>query len=165
MTGARSMQLGSAHVVAPSRSASHTRVRCTTCGELCRSQVTRLCRTCFLALPPNRRPSRYYSNGAAMSAATPVLRDPLVTSWHEEGACLQGDPELFYHPEQARGSSKAKRESLAKAICDECPVKVMCRDQARANREEYGVWGGETEVERRAWLRAQRLSERKKAAA
>lgn len=150
---------------APTDTVTQARIPCTTCGRPCRSQLTRLCRTCFLALPASKRPSRYYSNGAAVSNATPVLRNALDTSWHDQGLCRQEDPELFYHPPETRGASRAKRENLAKLICAQCPVKDLCREQARANRESYGVWGGETEEERTAWLRSQQPARRKKAAA
>jgi WhiB family redox-sensing transcriptional regulator len=150
---------------AESAPVSQARIPCTTCGRPCRSHVTLLCQTCFLALPPNKRPSLYYQNGPVVASATPTLRDPLDTSWHPEGQCRQEDPELFYHPPETRGSTKTRRENLAKKICAECPVKELCRDQARANREQYGVWGAETEDERKAWLRKQRPSSKPKAVA
>lgn len=89
---------------------------------------------------------------------------PLDTSWHPEGACTKEDPELFYHPPEERAGTKEARTKAAKEICQGCPVKMLCREQARTNREPYGVWGGESEDERTAWLRRQQRG-RKKATA
>lgn len=37
----------------------------------------------------------------------------------------------------------------AKAICDECPVRMMCLQTALDNRERFGVHGGVDEMELR----------------
>jgi WhiB family redox-sensing transcriptional regulator len=43
----------------------------------------------------------------------------------------------------------------AKAVCAGCPVRVECREAARALGldAEFGVWGGESEDERRVAVR------------
>jgi WhiB family redox-sensing transcriptional regulator len=41
------------------------------------------------------------------------------------------------------------REKRAKEICAECPVQIECRNYALEIREQYGIWGGMTENERR----------------
>jgi len=76
-------------------------------------------------------------------------------AWREQAACLGADVALFFHPEAVRGAARSGRTLEAKAICDACPVRLACRDQARAAREPYGIRGGETEEERKAWLKAQ----------
>ena len=45
---------------------------------------------------------------------------------------------------------------LAKAICATCPVQQECLDFALKTRQEFGIWGGTTEDERRALARAAR---------
>lgn len=55
--------------------------------------------------------------------------------------------ELFFGPDKERPGRRARRETLAKACCEECPQMQACREQARTNRE-HGIWGGETEEER-----------------
>lgn len=98
----------------------------------------------------------------------PQSRHTLVdadVSWHPLGRCKVEDDAVFFHPHGARDTPKREREEAAKAICATCPLAQRCRDQARANREPYGVWGGESEEERAAWLREQRPSRRQKAAA
>ena len=56
------------------------------------------------------------------------------------------------HHEGERGSSRRKRDDDAKAVCRTCPVIIDCRNHALATHEPYGVWGGMTEEERRAWI-------------
>jgi WhiB family redox-sensing transcriptional regulator len=41
------------------------------------------------------------------------------------------------------------RESLAKRICAECPVRQECLEYALRVREPFGIWGGLNETERR----------------
>jgi WhiB family redox-sensing transcriptional regulator len=38
-------------------------------------------------------------------------------------------------------------EEIAKGICQNCPVRVQCRDYAKSTRVA-GIWGGTTEAER-----------------
>ncbi len=65
--------------------------------------------------------------------------------WQEQGACLDHNPELFY-PERESG----KMSSLpAKRICADCPVRIECLNTALRRHEQYGVWGGLSERERR----------------
>jgi WhiB family redox-sensing transcriptional regulator len=45
-------------------------------------------------------------------------------------------------------------QNTAKRVCRPCPVRGECLADALDNRTEYGVWGGLTERERRALLRA-----------
>ena len=82
------------------------------------------------------------------------LPRPMVDAWdwQYDGACRNLDTELFFHPEGERGSSRRKRDNDAKAVCRTCPVIVDCRNHALATHEPYGVWGGMTEEERRAWI-------------
>jgi WhiB family redox-sensing transcriptional regulator len=63
------------------------------------------------------------------------------------------DTSNFYHPENERGPSRARRERLAKAICARCDVRENCLRWALAAREPYGVWGGLSTEEREALLR------------
>lgn len=45
---------------------------------------------------------------------------------------------------------------LAQRVCAECPVKSECLEYALLHRIEHGVWGGESERERRRILRLRR---------
>lgn len=71
--------------------------------------------------------------------------------WQDQAACAGEVAPMFYPP--MRGEKKAARiarETKAKAICATCSVRQRCLDYALANNERYGVWGGLTDVERRA---------------
>jgi WhiB family redox-sensing transcriptional regulator len=59
-----------------------------------------------------------------------------------------GKAYIFYGKSAERPERRDKREALAKKVCSACPVAIQCRDIARKNKEQYGVWGGETERER-----------------
>lgn len=80
--------------------------------------------------------------------------------WAEEALCNQVDPELFY-PEP-EGSKLAVRQ--AKRLCASCPAQRACVEYALRNREEFGVWGGTTEQERRRLFRQADRSNLDKAA-
>ncbi len=50
--------------------------------------------------------------------------------------CRSEDPELFF----AESPSDVE---LAKALCQDCPVRAECLAGALERREPWGVWGGE----------------------
>ena len=62
-------------------------------------------------------------------------------AWQARAAC-KGTTELFY-PEV--GASLAP----AKAVCASCPVREACLDFALSHHEQFGIWGGSSERERR----------------
>ena len=45
-------------------------------------------------------------------------------------------------------------QNRVKQICNGCPVKMECLADSLDNRIEFGVWGGMTERQRRALLKA-----------
>jgi len=61
------------------------------------------------------------------------------------------DPGVFF-PASA-GDAMAGQAEEAKAVCAACPVRAVCLRYALATRQEFGVWGGTTETERRAMIR------------
>lgn len=63
-------------------------------------------------------------------------------------------PQLFHTPNGRNYTPEAheRRVRAARALCGRCPIRQACRDQARANREPRGIWGGETPEKRRAYL-------------
>lgn len=81
--------------------------------------------------------------------------------WMLQGAC-KADPDAMYP------SSLSDEIEYAKSFCQACPVIQPCRERALDNREEFGVWGGLSEAERRALLRRRGIRlgpQRKKAPA
>ena len=50
--------------------------------------------------------------------------------------CRANDAELFF-------AESPGDVELAKALCQDCPVRVECLAGALERREPWGVWGGE----------------------
>jgi len=72
-------------------------------------------------------------------------------TWRERASCLHEDPELFF-PIGTTGPAVAQMQE-AKAVCQQCPVAAQCLAWALEAGVEHGVWGGQTEEERRALRR------------
>lgn len=71
--------------------------------------------------------------------------------WHEKAACRDKDPELFF---PAGNASAAYRQiEKAKSICNECNVSAVCLRYALRHSQDFGVWGGLSEDERRSLKR------------
>ncbi|MDP7707440.1 WhiB family transcriptional regulator [Mycobacterium sp. TY815] len=68
------------------------------------------------------------------------------SEWRVQARCRSGDPnDLFV------GGAK---QTEAKLICRGCPVQIQCAAEALDNQLEFGIWGGLTERQRRALLKA-----------
>jgi WhiB family transcriptional regulator, redox-sensing transcriptional regulator len=67
--------------------------------------------------------------------------------WQLEAACRGRDSRLFF-PNTPNVEQKALK---AKRICHTCPVLVQCRKWALEQREAWGVWGGMSEEDRKAF--------------
>jgi len=74
--------------------------------------------------------------------------------WVGRARCKDEDPELFF-PTGTTGSSTLQTE-MAKAVCGLCEVRPECLEWALATGQDSGVWGGQSEDERRALRRARR---------
>jgi WhiB family transcriptional regulator, redox-sensing transcriptional regulator len=83
-------------------------------------------------------------------------------SWRDGAACRDADAEMFF----PIGSSGAALEEMAaaKAVCGCCPVQDECLSFAVTTNQEYGIWGGLDEEQRRevrrTWRREIRLQAR-----
>lgn len=74
---------------------------------------------------------------------SPVSRDEFPNA-----LCRTVDPELFFpEPTQFRMIREAKD------ICGNCDHLIDCRMYAVRNRINYGIWGGQTEIERRKYIK------------
>lgn len=86
------------------------------------------------------------------------LLDSLTPDWHERAACNHGlsrdywpdnhNPDTWF-PNTPQGrpgkfGRPAREEATAAAIavCNTCPVKRQCYDDAVKNGETHGIWGG-----------------------
>lgn len=70
-----------------------------------------------------------------------------IENWQDYAEC-KGMTRLFFDQKGETPNQKLFREDQAKAICAKCVVVETCLDEAITNNE-YGIWGGKTERERR----------------
>jgi WhiB family redox-sensing transcriptional regulator len=78
--------------------------------------------------------------------------------WRELGSCRQLDTALFF-PIGQTGEAEVKI-ARAKKVCVTCPVRQQCLEFAITTNQEYGVWGGHSEEERRVIRRQWRARQR-----
>lgn len=64
------------------------------------------------------------------------------------------EPDMMFPDESdERGRRKAKTVCNGTADTPPCPVREQCLSKALESKQQYGVWGGQDEVDRRAILR------------
>jgi WhiB family transcriptional regulator, redox-sensing transcriptional regulator len=78
--------------------------------------------------------------------------------WRARASCASVESDLFF-PIGVTGPA-VDQIAAAKAVCATCPVQSECLEFAIATNQEYGVWGGTSEEERRALRRAWRARQR-----
>jgi len=81
--------------------------------------------------------------------------------WRNRANCLKSDPELFFPTGETRVNSPGYQQAkLAKEVCARCVVVDDCLSYALQTNENFGIWGGMTENERRA-LKRQAIRQRR----
>ena len=85
--------------------------------------------------------------------ASPAALAALTGDWRSSAACAGRDPEIFF-PIGTMGPG-LRDVDRALTICRGCPVSATCLDWALRSRQEFGVWGGTTEEDRRLLLRSE----------
>lgn len=78
--------------------------------------------------------------------------DTDLPHWREEALCRDEQNAEFFFPGGDRGQTLSMTNA-ARAVCNGCAVRVECLLYATETQQEYGVWGGKTEPERRRLLR------------
>ncbi|MER5598622.1 WhiB family transcriptional regulator [Streptomyces sp. NPDC002265] len=68
--------------------------------------------------------------------------------WRHDAVCRDEDPDLFF-PVGDTGLTLLQSEE-AKAVCCRCPVIEQCLRWALKTGQDFGVWGGLSERERRS---------------
>ncbi|EHN74513.1 regulatory protein [Streptomyces coelicoflavus ZG0656] len=81
-----------------------------------------------------------------------------MDNWREHAACRTEDPDLFF-PIGTTGPAALQTEQ-AKAVCRTCPVREQCLRWALDTGQTLGVWGGTSELERRAVKRREAVRRR-----
>ncbi|WP_338692869.1 WhiB family transcriptional regulator [Streptomyces sp. Q6] len=80
----------------------------------------------------------------------PLLSD---WEWQQRAACRGMNSATFFSPPGERGRDRREREEGARRVCGRCQVADICAGTALARGENYGVWGGLSDDERRAVTR------------
>ena len=79
-------------------------------------------------------------------------------AWRQDAECRDLDPNLFF-PVGVTGPA-VDQIAAAKGICAACPVRAECLEFAITTNQEFGIWGGTSEDERRVLRRKWRASQR-----
>jgi WhiB family transcriptional regulator, redox-sensing transcriptional regulator len=93
---------------------------------------------------------------SAVSVAGEVDRG---VDWRDQAICSQSEKTALFFPVGVTGDAALQIEQ-AKEVCVECPVRMACLEYAITTNQEYGVWGGTSEEERRVLRRAWRAEQR-----
>jgi len=72
-------------------------------------------------------------------------------TWRDRAMCRDTDPELFF-PIGTTGQALLQI-AKAKSVCCQCPVTVECLEFALETNQDTGIWGGNSEEERRQMRR------------
>ena len=91
--------------------------------------------------------------GAAPRHQSRGLTRTLPSSMDQAACASHDDPDLWF-PD--RGDEDREQEALR--ICSECPVRSACLAHVVSLPIQPGIWGGTTESERRAHLKARHAS-------
>lgn len=103
-------------------------------------------------LKNEEHPSRKTKTAKALASKLASLE--AEARWQDRAACKGMDPTIFFGPEHTEVvKEKRDREEAAKQVCRTCPVNRECLEHALDAKEAYGIWGGLTELERKALLR------------
>jgi WhiB family redox-sensing transcriptional regulator len=74
-----------------------------------------------------------------------VLLKP-TPAWLDQANCQGTDTNEFY-------PDKGGDSTIARKICQRCPVRLKCLQAALDRREKHGIWGGLSEHQRTSLLR------------
>jgi WhiB family redox-sensing transcriptional regulator len=106
----------------------------------------------------SRRPGGSALHRQSRGARRHLAQELAAVSWQQYGACRTADQSLFFGPDSPKEPRdvRVRRLMAAKRICAGCPVRELCRRYALENEEEFGVWGGLSESERKQLIAERR---------
>ncbi len=81
----------------------------------------------------------------------PTTREYDNDDWRDDANCIGADPEIFFASDQKADVEIVKK---AKAKCSSCLAQVACLRYALETDQNHGIWGGQTEKERRMLKRS-----------
>jgi WhiB family redox-sensing transcriptional regulator len=99
------------------------------------------------------------SDATAASGSSSAQERWLGSDWRAESACAESSGTKLFFPVGVTGAAEIQIHQ-AKAVCAQCPVKAQCLEFAITTNQEYGVWGGTSEEERRVLRRQWRQRQR-----
>lgn len=88
----------------------------------------------------------------ASAGVTRLAGDLARPEWMDRSACGPEDIDLLY-------SVWPLEQAAAKELCSGCPVRAECLEHALTHDENQGIWGGQSERQRRT-IRRQRRNTR-----
>lgn len=94
-----------------------------------------------------------------MSVGSDVDAGDFIAAWRARANCRDEDPNLFYPGHEGVGRPAKSEKALG--ICAVCDVREECLEYALETNQEYGVWGGVEEEQRRR-LRKRWLAEKRR---
>ncbi len=83
-------------------------------------------------------------------------------SWRDNAKCRETNPSWFF-PVGVTGDAEIQIRRV-KEFCSNCPVSLECLEFALRTNQEYGIWGGKDEEERRIIRRIRRVQRKAKVA-
>jgi WhiB family redox-sensing transcriptional regulator len=76
----------------------------------------------------------------------------------DDPLCARSDPSLFDPEPDERTDQVLAKVAEATGICGQCTLRRRCLESAVARGEQYGVWGGVSEVQLRRFVRRRNRS-------
>lgn len=81
---------------------------------------------------------------------SPLASVETVRPWEDRAACRDHDATLFFGPNRFEPKhERLAREAAAKDVCSTCTVTKDCLAYADEAGEQFGVWGGLSESDRK----------------
>lgn len=90
----------------------------------------------------HRTEMREYQRARRAAALTVEIQPRPNEQWKDHALCAQIGGDLWF-PEKGGSTREAKQ------VCRRCPVTAECLDYALAHQEQFGIYGGLSERERR----------------
>lgn len=95
-------------------------------------------------------------------SASMTAHDPSIdTDWRKDALCSTEAATRLFFPVGITGAAEVQIRD-AKVVCQQCPVMAECLKFAISTNQEYGIWGGTSEEERRVLRREWRAEQRAK---
>ncbi len=99
-----------------------------------------------------------------MADPAPENRPSKPFDWRSFSACSTDPGSKVFFPVGVTGPAEIQIRE-AKEVCGTCPVVQECLEFAITTNQEYGIWGGTSEEERRVLRREWRAKRRAERAA